>query len=197
MFKILQFHFQQTFCACKDFLMIVLFCLFLCLNSDISIQKWNLLCKYNAEQNTLNDYKYYKSSYKIYFCRNFIFPLTGIIVYIGCIVVKVNFPILWGFIAFVMNFIPTIGSIISCFVTILLHFTVLAFSCSCRAYFHYYDWSKYTFGQHRRTQNSGENLIKSVYNYCCIIHMGLDLGICRHGYCCSYYGCNQNHLRKY
>ena len=51
--------------------------------------------------------------------------LTGIIVYIGCLCTRLNFPILWGFIAFVMNFIPTIGSIFSCLITIL--FALLQF----------------------------------------------------------------------
>lgn len=39
--------------------------------------------------------------------------LTGILVFFGTLIIKLDFPIVWGFIAFVLNFIPTFGSIIS------------------------------------------------------------------------------------
>lgn len=43
----------------------------------------------------------------------FISLLTGIFVFLGTWVVGLDFPIVWGFIAFVLNFIPNFGSIIS------------------------------------------------------------------------------------
>lgn len=43
--------------------------------------------------------------------------LTGIVVYIGALVVKLDFPIIWAFLAFILNFIPNFGSIISCIIT--------------------------------------------------------------------------------
>ncbi len=43
----------------------------------------------------------------------FISLLTGIFVALGISLVKLDFPIIWGFIAFVLNFIPNFGSIIS------------------------------------------------------------------------------------
>lgn len=43
----------------------------------------------------------------------FISLLTGIFVFLGTWVVNLDFPIIWGFLAFVLNFIPNFGSIIS------------------------------------------------------------------------------------
>ncbi len=43
----------------------------------------------------------------------FISLLTGIFVFLGTWVIRLDFPIVWGFIAFVLNFIPNFGSIIS------------------------------------------------------------------------------------
>ncbi len=39
--------------------------------------------------------------------------LTGLLVYASCAVIKMDFPIIWGFTAFVLNFIPSFGSIVS------------------------------------------------------------------------------------
>ncbi|MBO5731504.1 MAG: AI-2E family transporter [Treponema sp.] len=43
----------------------------------------------------------------------FISLLTGIFVFLGTWVVNLDFPIIWGFLAFILNFIPNFGSIIS------------------------------------------------------------------------------------
>ena len=43
----------------------------------------------------------------------FISLLTGVLVFLGSSVVKLDFPIIWGFLAFILNFIPNFGSIIS------------------------------------------------------------------------------------
>lgn len=50
---------------------------------------------------------------------------TGILVGLGTWTLGVDFPIVWGFVAFLMNFIPTFGSIISTIFTTL--FTLLQF----------------------------------------------------------------------
>lgn len=61
-----------------------------------------------------------------YLFIKFIFSLaTGIIVYFGLKIIGVEFAIIWGFLAFVLNFIPTFGSWISCCTTIL--FSILQF----------------------------------------------------------------------
>ena len=55
----------------------------------------------------------------------FISLATGILVYLAALIIKLDFPIVWAFIAFVMNFIPTFGSIISTLFTTI--FALLQF----------------------------------------------------------------------
>lgn len=47
---------------------------------------------------------------------------TGVLVFLVCLGVGVNFAILWAFVAFVMNFIPTFGSIFSVLITAVFSF---------------------------------------------------------------------------
>ena len=51
--------------------------------------------------------------------------LTGLIIFAVTSIFSMDFAIIWGFLAFILNFIPTFGSIISCASTIL--FAVLQF----------------------------------------------------------------------
>jgi len=46
--------------------------------------------------------------------------LTGILIWLGLSLMGVKYPILWGLLAFLLNFIPTIGSIIAAFPVLLL-----------------------------------------------------------------------------
>ena len=46
--------------------------------------------------------------------------LTGILIWLGLSLLGVKYPILWGLLAFLLNFIPTIGSIIAAFPVLLL-----------------------------------------------------------------------------
>ena len=55
----------------------------------------------------------------------FISLATGILVFLAALILGLDFPIVWAFIAFVMNFIPTFGSIISTLFTTL--FALLQF----------------------------------------------------------------------
>lgn len=48
--------------------------------------------------------------------------LTGICTFLACFATQVQFAILWAFLAFVMNFIPTFGSIFSVLITTLFAF---------------------------------------------------------------------------
>ena len=47
----------------------------------------------------------------------FVSLLTGILVFGGTLFFRLDFPIVWGFLAFIMNFIPNFGSIISALLT--------------------------------------------------------------------------------
>lgn len=53
---------------------------------------------------------------------------TGVICFLGTFCVKMDFPVVWGFLAFIMNFIPIFGSIISVGLTTL--FAILQFTSS-------------------------------------------------------------------
>ena len=55
----------------------------------------------------------------------FISLATGLVVFLGTLAIGVDFPIVWGFLAFVMNFIPAFGSIFSGILTTL--FTLIQF----------------------------------------------------------------------
>jgi predicted PurR-regulated permease PerM len=46
--------------------------------------------------------------------------LTGVLIWLGLSVMGVKYPVLWGLLAFLLNFIPTIGSIIAAFPVLLL-----------------------------------------------------------------------------
>ena len=51
--------------------------------------------------------------------------LTGLLVFLGCLFVGLKFSIIWGLLAFILNFIPNFGSIISGVVTTL--FAIIQF----------------------------------------------------------------------
>ncbi|MBO4629592.1 MAG: AI-2E family transporter [Treponema sp.] len=55
----------------------------------------------------------------------FISLATGLLVFFASLIIGLDFPIVWAFLAFVMNFIPTFGSIISTLLTTL--FALLQF----------------------------------------------------------------------
>lgn len=46
--------------------------------------------------------------------------VTGLLIWILCTVVGVDFPVLWGLVAFVLNYIPVVGSIIAAIPAVLL-----------------------------------------------------------------------------
>ncbi len=46
--------------------------------------------------------------------------VTGLLVWAGCALIGLDFAVLWGFLAFLLNFIPTIGSIIAAVPAVLL-----------------------------------------------------------------------------
>lgn len=48
--------------------------------------------------------------------------LTGILVFICSVIFSIEFPVIWGFLAFVLNFIPNFGSIVSWAATSLFAF---------------------------------------------------------------------------
>ena len=58
-----------------------------------------------------------------YFGIKFITSLaTGISIIIALLIIGVDFPVLWGFLAFILNFIPSVGSFIAAIPAVLLAF---------------------------------------------------------------------------
>ena len=57
--------------------------------------------------------------------KAFVSLLTGFLVFLGCAIAGLQFPIIWGLLAFILNFIPNFGSIISGLLTTL--FAVVQF----------------------------------------------------------------------
>ena len=53
---------------------------------------------------------------------------TGVLVTVWLIILQVDFPLLWGTLAFVLNFIPNIGSLIAAVPPVLLAFLQMGFS---------------------------------------------------------------------
>ncbi len=66
---------------------------------------------YKMIQNIITDVTHFIS---IKFVISF---FTGFLVFLLCFFTNLDFPLVWAFIAFCLNFIPTFGSIISCVVT--------------------------------------------------------------------------------
>lgn len=67
----------------------------------------------NIVKNIVNDITHYVS---IKFIMSL---LTGILVFLTAVIFGLDFPLVWAFLSFILNFIPTFGSIISCGFTIL------------------------------------------------------------------------------
>lgn len=55
---------------------------------------------------------------------------TGVFITIGCTFIGVDFPVLWGLIAFLFNFVPSIGSIVAAVPPILLALVQLSWEWS-------------------------------------------------------------------
>lgn len=66
------------------------------------LENGDILTNYEAVQNAIYSYIIIKSVISI---------ITGILVYIVCLAFGIEFALLWGFTAFALNYIPSIGSI--------------------------------------------------------------------------------------
>lgn len=72
---------------------------------------------------TLGNMQVIISNIRKYFGIKFLTSfMTGLIIYIGLVIIGVDFPLLWGLIAFILNFIPSIGSIFAAIPAVLLAF---------------------------------------------------------------------------
>ena len=73
------------------------------------------------DSNTMSELKRFADSMQRYISLKTIISLaTGVFISIALIVIGVDFPLLWGLLAFLLNYIPTIGSILASIPPILL-----------------------------------------------------------------------------
>jgi len=99
----------------SNILQILLYVLFLLLDQRYFNAKINaLFSDYDNRQKAKEVLTSISKSIRMYLSITTIISLcTGILVYIACVLFGLEGAVLWGFIAFVLNFIPTIGSIIA------------------------------------------------------------------------------------
>lgn len=105
---------------------IFLFVVFLLLEIKFTREKIGYMFKKNFSNRVLIiTNKIIRDVVRFLSIKFFISFATGFLVYLSCYMMRVDFAIMWGFFAFILNFIPTFGSIFSVVVTTL--FTALQF----------------------------------------------------------------------
>jgi len=103
----------------SNFVLIVIGTFFLLAEADNFNSKLEALFAKN--KNALKAVEYFSATVKSYFfIKVFTSALTGILVGIMLYFFEINYAILWGFLAFILNFIPVVGSIIASIPAILL-----------------------------------------------------------------------------
>lgn len=109
---------ETVFTFSKMMFLVILLSIFLLIEMNLSPEKLSsaLGAKYGTRairmmKTTATDITRYVS---IKFVMS---VLTGVLVTIVCFAFKMNFAVIWGFLSFIMNFIPTFGSIIAWVIT--------------------------------------------------------------------------------
>lgn len=107
--------------AMAESLIVFIFFIFMLFEAETFSKKISYISKKNSEQthmtmNRLRKYFGIKTATSL---------ATGISVTIALLILGVDFPVLWGFLAFVLNFIPSIGSFIAAIPAVLLAFVQL------------------------------------------------------------------------
>lgn len=99
--------------------LITLTVVFMLLEASVFSQKIELIR--NDGGKTMKQINLFVDSTKNYMAIKTITSfITGVLVGIGVALLGVDFPLLWGFLAFLLNFIPTIGSILAAVPAVLL-----------------------------------------------------------------------------
>jgi predicted PurR-regulated permease PerM len=100
----------------SNFFMILLVVIFMLLEISIFERKMHLINK-----NSLGRVNNIVKNLNAYFGTKALTSLTtGFLVAVSLAIIGIDFPLLWGFLAFLLNFIPNIGSIIASIPAILL-----------------------------------------------------------------------------
>ncbi len=107
----------------SNFFILLLIVIFMLLEISIFERKIQLINK-----NSLGRVNKIVQSLNAYFGTKALTSLvTGTLVSISLAIIGIDFPLLWGFLAFLLNFIPNIGSIIAAIPAILLALVQLGF----------------------------------------------------------------------
>ncbi len=103
----------------SDSFMIMFITIFMLLEGNSFAQKAHVI--ENKHGNSLKYLDKIGSSIRSYLSiKTVISLLTGIFIWIWLLIIGVDYPVLWGLIAFLLNYIPNIGSIIAAAPTMLL-----------------------------------------------------------------------------
>lgn len=97
---------------------ILLTVVFMLLESDVFVKKINLI---NEKSHLIGHIDTILSQIKEYMVLKVLISLlTGFIIWIGLMLIGTDYPFLWAVLAFMLNFIPNIGSIIAAVPAVLL-----------------------------------------------------------------------------
>lgn len=111
--------FKRLSAVLANFFLISLTVIFILLEASSFKHKIHLA--FNNSDKSLESFETFLKSVHQYIAIKTIFSLiTGCIIAIGLKVLGVNHPLLWGLLAFLLNFIPNIGSILAAIPAVLL-----------------------------------------------------------------------------
>ena len=102
-----------------NFLLIMLTVLFILLEASSFPQKLRAALD-NPDESLSRISKITESVNRYLFMKTLFSLLTGILIWIWLLILGVDFPLLWGLLAFLLNFVPTIGSMIAAIPAVLL-----------------------------------------------------------------------------
>jgi len=104
--------------AVTNTFLIVLTVIFLLIEATALPHKWNAI---GARAPSIQGFEQFVRSVSTYFSiKGWVSLATGIFITIWLAVIGVDYPLLWGLVAFLFNFVPNIGSIIAAVPAILL-----------------------------------------------------------------------------
>lgn len=110
----------------KSFFLIVLMMIFIEIEINLTRDKLNSAFDSGKEKFSRISHQIVSDTVRYISIKFFVSLATGVLVFLTTWIIGMDFPIVWAFVAFIMNFIPVFGSIISVGITTL--FAVLQFS---------------------------------------------------------------------
>jgi len=104
--------------ALAETLIVFIFFIFMIFEADTFGKKVKYISSDSSNQTQIT-IKKLRRYFGIKFITSF---ATGLLITIALMIIGVDFPVLWGFLAFVLNFIPSIGSFIAAIPAVILAF---------------------------------------------------------------------------